>query len=90
MADTKQTTNHDEIKEWAEKHEAKPVKVKDTATGMGEGLIRLALEGYSKDSEELEVIGWEEFFHIFEENKLAMVYDQESNNNFFKLVSRDN
>lgn len=90
MSDTKKTTKHEEIKKWAKDHDASPVKVRSTGGSSGEGLIRLALEGHSKDDKELEKISWDEFFKIFEDNKLAMIYDQESNNNFFKLVSREN
>ncbi|MFA0963294.1 hypothetical protein AB9P05_15935 [Roseivirga sp. BDSF3-8] len=90
MAETKKTTDHNEIKKWAEEHDAKPVKVKQTDSDMGEGLVRLAIEGYSKGDSDLEVIGWSEFFHIFEENELAMIYEEGDKENFFKLVNRDN
>ncbi|MGB3183012.1 MAG: hypothetical protein WBB45_16590 [Cyclobacteriaceae bacterium] len=89
MSDTKKTTSHDEIKKWAKEHDASPVKVKSTGGSSGEGLIRLALEGHSKGDDDLEEMTWDEFFKIFDDNNLAMLYDKESNNNFFKLVSRD-
>lgn len=91
MSDSKKTTDHDEIQKWAEARDGKPMKVKETDSGDGEGMIRLAFPNHSQNDDKLEKIGWSEFFAIFESNKLAMIYDADKgkDNNFHKLVSRN-
>jgi hypothetical protein len=91
MSTSKSTIDHEEIKKWAEERNAMPSVVKATAEN-GDGILRLDFPGYSGE-ESLEPISWEEFFRIFEEKKLALVYQEETaegkKSNFFKLVSRD-
>ena len=55
-------------------------------------MIRLDFPGYSgRDS--LQEISWEEWFTQFDENKLALIVQEETadgqRSNFNKLVSRD-
>jgi hypothetical protein len=88
---SKTTTNHEEIKRWAESRNAKPSCVKGTGGGGDPGLLRFDFEGYSGE-QSLQHIGWEEFFEKFDENKLALLYQEETEggqrSNFFKLISR--
>jgi hypothetical protein len=57
------------------------------------GMIRLDFPGYSGE-ESLEPITWEEFFKAFDENQLALAYQERTaegqRSNFNKLVSRAN
>lgn len=86
------TTNHDEIKRWAEARNAKPACVKGTGGGGDPGMIRLDFPGYS-GSESLQPISWDEWFSAFDRNKLALVYQDQTadgaRSNFNKLVARD-
>ncbi len=88
----KTTTDHDEIRRWAEDRGGKPATIKDTGRG-GEhaGLLRIDFPGTGAD-ESLEHISWDEFFGKFEESGLALVYQEQTvdgqTSRFNKLVSR--
>lgn len=88
---TRITTDHEEIRQWAEAHGARPARVKGTGTREDLG-IRLDLPGDGPDPN-LEPISWEEWFKAFEENQLAFVYEDERaaghRSTFNKLVSRE-
>lgn len=89
---SKTTTDHDTIKKWAEKRNGKPAVVKGTGSnGDGAGLLRIDFPGFAEDN--LEHISWNEFFDTFEENKLALLYQEETQNGetsrFNKLVNRN-
>jgi len=90
---TKNTTDHDEIRRWAEERGAKPAAVKSTRRGDQDvGIIRLDFPGYSGE-DSLEEISWESFFQKFDESELALVYQEQTaegeRSNFNKLVKRD-
>lgn len=92
MGKSEQTTDHEKIRKWAEKEKGVPAKVKSTDSGKGGGLLRISFQGSKQsDSDNLEEISWDEFFEIFEDNKLALVYEPNSKDKsrFNKLVSRD-
>lgn len=94
----KTTTDHDEIRRWAENHGGKPAVVKSThhpeeggrrrSRKTGVGLLRLMFPKASQsDHDELEEIGWDDFFRQFDDSKLALLYEEGSN--FNKLIGRD-
>lgn len=90
MADNT-TTDHEEIRRWAEARNAVPTVVRSTHDEEGSGILRFDLPGYDPGDELVEV-SWDEFFEIFEENELALVYQDETGSgepsNFSKFVSR--
>ena len=83
MAQT--TTDHDTIRKWAEARDGRPARVKGTGDAKDAGLLRL---DFGKPEEKLEAITWEEFFDKFEESDLALLYEDEPDNRFSKLVRR--
>jgi hypothetical protein len=94
MSEGKTTTDHDEIRQWAEERGGVPVTVAGTAKGKkgksGEaGILRLDFE---PRDEGLEEISWEEFFEKFDKEKLAFLYQEEtsdgSTSRFHKFVNR--
>jgi hypothetical protein len=89
---SKTTTDHDEIRRWAEAREARPARVKGTGRGSDPGMIRLDLPGYS-GAESLQPISWEEWFEAFDDNDLAFVYQDTlaggGQSNFNKLIGRE-
>lgn len=92
MAGTsKVTTDHQEIRAWAEARGGRPVTVKGTGNQDEPGVLRIDFPG-GAGSERFEEISWEEWFHKFDENKLAFLYQEEKasgeQSTFFKLVSR--
>ena len=86
------TTDHDEIREWAEARGAKPSCVKRTGGKGDAGILRLDFPGYT-GGDSLEQISWDEFFEKFDESNLALVYQEHTAagdpSNFNKLVSRE-
>jgi glutathione synthase/RimK-type ligase-like ATP-grasp enzyme len=93
MANAKVTTNHDEIRKWAEARGGRPAVVRSTHGKGGTGIIRFEFPGapHAKD-ENLEQISWEEFFEKFDEAKLALLREDErpggERSNFNKLIDR--
>jgi hypothetical protein len=89
---SKTTQDHDEIRKWAEERNGKPSYVKGTGGKDDPGLLRIDFPGYSGEGK-LEEISWDEFFEKFDEQELALVYQEKTaegqTSNFNKLVSRD-
>jgi hypothetical protein len=86
------TTDHDQIRQWAEARGGRPACVRGTGGGGNVGMIRLDFPGFSGE-DSLQEISWEEWFRAFDENNLALVFQEETGgqqSNFNKLVSRDN
>ena len=83
MAQT--TTDHDTIRKWAEARDGRPARVKGTGDAKDAGLLRL---DFGKPEESIEAISWEEFFEKFEDSELALLYEDEPDNRFSKLVRR--
>lgn len=72
------TTDHEEIRRWAEERGGRPATVKGTEGGNEEaGVLRINFPGSPVD-ESLEDIDWDTFFSKFEESKLAFVYQDET------------
>lgn len=86
------TTDHDTIRRWAEERGAQPACVKGTGRKGGVGMIRLDFPGYS-GAESLQPITWDEWFRSFDDNDLALVYQDRTasgpKSNFNKLVGRE-
>ena len=89
---SKTTTNHDEIRRWAEERGGKPATVKSTQSNDEAGVLRIDFPGYS-GAGSLQEISWEEFFKKFDEKQLAFLYQDKTSSGeesrFFKLVSRE-
>ncbi|MCT7377411.1 hypothetical protein [Chelativorans salis] len=81
------TTDHEEIRKWAEARGGRPARVKVTRPG---GILRI---DFGEPEEELEPITWADFFRIFDENNLAFLYQERTDDDrisrFNKLVERD-
>ena len=94
MAQANLTTDHDEIRRWAEARGGRPAVVRSTHGTGGTGILRLEFPNApNADDEALEPISWEEFFANFDEAGLALLYQDETaggeRSNFNKLVSRE-
>lgn len=93
------TRNHEEIKEWAQKHKGRPEIIDSTNGDLDEVGLRLdfpgeADEAQMADSAPVEGISWHEFFKKFEELGLAFEYEtQESEDQdptlLFRFVKRN-
>ena len=82
----KATIDHETIREWVEKHGGCPAHVKKTGQDDDPGILRIDFTGFS-GQDSLEQISWEQFFEWFDENELALLYQDDDR--FNKLVSRE-
>lgn len=86
MSDSRTTTNHDEIRKWAEARDGHPALVD---TGGKGGILRI---DFGEPEENLEQIEWDQFFELFEESKLAFLHQEKTKDGgtsrFNKFVNR--
>ncbi|MGW1346663.1 hypothetical protein ACWCOV_36810 [Kribbella sp. NPDC002412] len=91
QGETLETTEHDTIKDWAERRGAKPTVVEGTEEGAGAGVLRLDFPGYGGDN--LREVSWDEWFETFDRSGLKVVYQEHKvdgeDSNFIKLVKAD-
>lgn len=72
------TTNHEEIRYWAERVRSKPQFIDDPSTPGDTLGLRLDLPGKNDDTmlhDPVRNISWEEFFEEFERQELAFEYE---------------
>ena len=85
-AESKVTTDHEEIKRWVEARGGQPARVEGT------NVLRIDYPGFSGEGT-LEPISWAELFEVFDENNLAFLYQEETKDGgesrFSKFVDRD-
>jgi hypothetical protein len=86
MSASQTTTDHKKIKSWAEARDGHPARVKTSEEG---GILRI---DFGKPEESLEEISWDEFFEIFDGNKLEFLYQDKTQegkiSRFNKFVAR--
>ncbi|MDB5524937.1 MAG: hypothetical protein JWM58_2700 [Rhizobium sp.] len=86
MSTSQTTTSHTKIKSWAEARDGHPARVKGAGEG---GILRI---DFGKPEDTLEEISWDEFFKIFDDNKLEFLYQDKTEDGktsrFSKFVSR--
>ena len=93
-AQSRTTTDHDEIRQWAEERGGLPSCIRGTGGSDDIGMLRIEFPGKpGARDESLEEISWDEFFDKFEDEGLALVYQEETSggqrSNFNKLVKRE-
>lgn len=90
MSSGKRTTDHATIRKWAEARGGRPARVRATANDESVGIVRL---DFGQPEESLEEISWDDFFRAFEESRLALIYQEKTDDGrqsrFAKLVHRD-
>ena len=80
------TTNHAEIRNWAEQRDGVPSTVRGST-----GVLRIDFP--DRPESRLEPISWEQWFAAFDENRLAFLYQEKTAagklSRFNKLVRRE-
>ncbi|MDQ1620976.1 MAG: hypothetical protein QOE19_3545 [Actinomycetota bacterium] len=76
--ESKTTTDHDEIRRWAQERGGRPARVKGTERGDDVGILRVDFSGDGDDGDALEPISWEEFFDEFDREGLAFLYQEKT------------
>lgn len=72
MSEAQMTTDHAMIRTWVEAREGTPSRLKTREPG---GLLRI---DFGEPEDRLEPISWDEFFRIFDENRLAFLYQDKT------------
>jgi len=87
MSSSQTTTEHDKIRKWAEERGGRPSMVDTKGKG---GILRI---DFGEKEENLKEISWDEFFEIFDSNKLAFLYQDKTKDGgesrFNKFVERE-
>ena len=91
MSTSKTTRDHDEIRRWAEAHDAVPCEVEGTERGGEPGILRFEFpKARDRNDDKLREISWDEFFAKFDENNLELLYQDKTADgqlsNFNKLI----
>lgn len=73
------TRDHEEIQRWAAEHGACPAVVSRTG-----GMLRFEFD--PARARELSEVDWNDFFHVFDEKGLELVYDDKPGSRFHKLI----
>lgn len=77
MPDTRTTTDHEEIRRWAEERGGRPAAVVDSRDSSNvAGGLRIDFPDYDS-GETLQEITWAEFFDRFEEANLTFIFQEE-------------
>lgn len=88
------TTQHEVIKAWVEERHGRPSRVAGTGEKhrrhfTHEGILRI---DFGKKEERLEPLSWTEFFKVFDEHRLAFLFQEETaegkTSHFFKFIAR--
>jgi hypothetical protein len=87
MSSSETTTDHKVIQKWTEEREGRPSVIRTKGKG---GLLRIDFE---EKEEGFEEIDWDEFFKIFDQNKLAFLFQKKTKegdtSRFNKFVERE-
>jgi hypothetical protein len=85
------TTDHEEIRDWVERHDGRPAIVRSTESEDGSGVLRIDFPGGAGE-DTLETVDWDRWFDVFDDNDLAFLYQERKasgeDSTFFKLVGR--
>jgi len=76
---SKSTRDHEEIRRWADAHHATP-----TVVGRTGGMLRFEFDPQSRES--LTPVSWDDFFKVFDEKGLELLYDDKPGSRFHKIV----
>ncbi len=92
-AETRTTSDHDEIRRWVEEHDGVPATVRGTNDDKdAAGVLRFDFPGGASE-ESLEHISWDTWFQKFDAEGLRLLYQLEKSDGgdstFFKVVSSD-
>lgn len=90
--ETHTTKDHDEIRQWVESNDGVPASVRTAEDTDATGMLRFDFPG-GAGADELEHITWDAWFDTFDQEGLALVYQNTqadgAGSTFFKVVADD-
>ncbi len=88
MAIAGPTTNHTEIRSWANRHRVVPTEMLPCSVDHEPTLLQLLHAEAARTRKDVRMISWDEFFARFDVLGLAFVYDDEKGG-YNELLQRD-
>lgn len=86
------TTNHEEIMDWIKNRGGKPSREKLIGDQNLKGLLKINFLEHEENN--ISNISWEEFFRVFEENKLALFLEELTDvgglSRIYRFLDREN
>jgi hypothetical protein len=91
MAIAGPTTDHAEIRVWAERHKAVPAEILPQHLNHEPMVLRMMLPQMAADHSDVRVLTWDEFFAKFDLLGLTFVYDDDRGgyNEFLQIDARN-
>jgi hypothetical protein len=90
----KTTTNHDEIRQWAEGRGGRPARIHNTFGASPDASVLQIDFLHDKYDDDVEAISWDEFFALFDREDMVLVYQTETEGGkqscFGRIVRRQN
>lgn len=85
METSNRTKDHETIRSWASERNGKPtlVETNGSSSNENEGILRIKFDDKEED---LKEISWNDFFRIFDKEKLTFLYDTDKENRFNKFI----
>ena len=75
QAETHVTTDHDEIRRWADDRHASPATIDDPQNPEGIGALRFDFDfGFDTETSDLRQISWDQWLAAFDERGLSFSY----------------
>ncbi|PIR44860.1 MAG: hypothetical protein COV10_02450 [Candidatus Vogelbacteria bacterium CG10_big_fil_rev_8_21_14_0_10_51_16] len=83
------TIQHEVVRAWAEERGGKPAVISGSRQKKYGGILRI---DFYEQTEPLETVSWPDFFTIFEDRKLAFLFQEETADGkvsrFYKFLKR--
>lgn len=81
------TVENPTIRSWAEKRGGKPAFLNHDNTGRAGDMLKIIFPG--ETTENHDMLTWDQFFNIFEQNNLKLLYIDEDEKQFYRMVNRN-
>jgi hypothetical protein len=83
------TTDHLEIRHWAESHKAVPTELLPQTLDHIPAVLRLMFPQMAADRKDIRILTWEEFFAKFDLLGLTFIYDTAISSGYNELLQID-
>jgi len=88
MNDSSKTTDHRQIKSWADTRGGIPTRIKKTSKANRDGYLHIYFPEANEDNTCFQPITWQTFFDIFKSAQLEFVYQDGMDSTFHEFVDR--
>ena len=82
------TTDHEEIRRWAQAHNAVPAEVHPRKFDSEPAVLRFLFGNAPAQADTLEAVTWEHFFALFDLMGLSLVYDSDNTYELLQIEAK--